>query len=66
MSDSHTGFTRSDEWFESHGVRCAAAVYRPNSSLGTSATKTLGLKTPAVVMGHGFGTPPSTVPLPLR
>lgn len=30
MSDSHTGFTRSDEWFESNGVRCAAAVYRPN------------------------------------
>lgn len=41
-------YRRSDEWFDSEGVRCAVAVYRPT---GTS------VDAPAVVMAHGFGTP---------
>lgn len=41
-------YTRSDEWFDSEGVRCAVAVFRPS----TATTDT-----PAVVMAHGFGTP---------
>lgn len=41
-------FTRTDDWFDSHGLRCAAAVFRPKN--GRSST-------PAIVMGHGFGTP---------
>lgn len=40
-------FTRTDEWFHSESIPCAAAVYRPDGAL----------QTPAVVMGHGFGTP---------
>ncbi|OZE34799.1 MULTISPECIES: alpha/beta hydrolase [unclassified Rhodococcus (in: high G+C Gram-positive bacteria)] len=47
-ADDQAGYTRTDEWFDSEGVRCAAAVYRP-----TGATA----DTPAVVMAHGFGTP---------
>lgn len=46
-SDACT-FTRSDEWFTSDGLRCAAAVYRPEADRPT---------TPAIVMAHGFGTP---------
>ena len=42
------GYLRTDEWFDSEGVRCAAAVFRP-----AAATT----DTPAVVMAHGFGTP---------
>lgn len=42
------GFTRSDEWFESDGLRCAAAVFRPEGAKGDI---------PVVVMAHGFGTP---------
>ncbi|GGG20007.1 alpha/beta hydrolase [Rhodococcoides trifolii] len=37
------GFTRTEEQFDSRGVRCAAAVFRPESQTG-----------PAVVMAHGF------------
>lgn len=47
-ADNQTGYTRTDEWFDSEGVRCAVAVYRPAESSGD---------TPAVVMAHGFGTP---------
>lgn len=36
-------FTRAEEWFDSSGVRCAAAVFRPPSPTG-----------PVVVMAHGF------------
>jgi fermentation-respiration switch protein FrsA (DUF1100 family) len=42
------GFSRRDEWFDSEGLRCAVAVFRP-----AAATT----DTPAVVMAHGFGTP---------
>lgn len=49
MESSGTGsFTRSDEWFESEGLRCAATVFRPEGAPG---------EIPAVVMAHGFGTP---------
>jgi dienelactone hydrolase len=41
-------YSRSDAWFDSEGLRCAVAIFRP-----TSATA----DTPAVVMAHGFGTP---------
>ncbi|WP_213576590.1 alpha/beta hydrolase [Rhodococcus sp. USK13] len=41
-------YSRTDEWFESEGVRCAVTVFRP-----AAATT----ETPAVVMAHGFGTP---------
>lgn len=40
--------TRTDTWFSSGGVRCAAAVYRPDS---------VEEACPTIVMGHGFGTP---------
>ena len=49
MNKSGTGgFTRSDELFESDGLRCAAAVFRPEGMQGD---------VPVVVMAHGFGTP---------
>ena len=41
-------FSRADEWFESEGLRCAAAVFRPACDRAA---------TPAIVMAHGFGTP---------
>jgi uncharacterized protein len=47
-SDDRSQYTRSDEWFQSDGVRCAIAVYRP---VGATTD------TPAVVMAHGFATP---------
>lgn len=47
-SAADPGYSRTDEWFNSEGVRCAAAVFRP-----AAATT----DTPAVVMAHGFGTP---------
>ncbi|MDV7135283.1 alpha/beta hydrolase [Williamsia muralis] len=47
-SAADPGYSRTDEWFISEGLRCAAAVFRP-----TAATT----DTPAVVMAHGFGTP---------
>ena len=40
-------FTTSDEWFDSHGVRCAARVYRPQGAVASR---------PVVVMAHGFGS----------
>ncbi|MGB7235387.1 MAG: alpha/beta hydrolase [Rhodococcus sp. (in: high G+C Gram-positive bacteria)] len=48
ISDMPAEYSRSDEWFDSEGVRCAVRVYRP------TAAET---DTPAVVMAHGFGTP---------
>ncbi|MEJ5919477.1 MULTISPECIES: alpha/beta hydrolase [unclassified Corynebacterium] len=45
---SSNKYTRSDDWFESEGLLCAAAVYRPFTDRKNS---------PAIVMGHGFGTP---------
>nr|WP_329955324.1 alpha/beta hydrolase [Rhodococcus fascians] len=47
-ADDQPEYRRTDEWFDSEGVRCAVAVYRPT---GTTADA------PAVVMAHGFGTP---------
>jgi pimeloyl-ACP methyl ester carboxylesterase len=47
-ADDQPEYRRTDEWFDSEGVRCAVAVYRP-----TGAT----VGAPAVVMAHGFGTP---------
>ena len=47
-SDAPAEYSRSDEWFDSEGLRCAVAVFRP-----AAATT----DTPAVVMAHGFGTP---------
>lgn len=41
---------REDAQFLSHGIRCAAWIYRPVGS--PSATSTPG---PAIVMAHGFG-----------
>lgn len=41
---------REDAEFVSHGVRCSAWVYRPESSAGEPATPA-----PAIVMAHGFG-----------
>ncbi|MEE2033680.1 alpha/beta fold hydrolase, partial [Rhodococcus chondri] len=41
-------YSRSDEWFDSQGLRCAVAVFRPAAATAD---------TPAVVMAHGFGTP---------
>lgn len=38
-------FTSSEEWFDSHSVRCAARVYRPTGD---------DRQRPAVVMAHGF------------
>ena len=43
-----TVYTRTDTWFSSGGVRCAVAVYRPDS---------VEEACPTIVMGHGFGTP---------
>jgi dienelactone hydrolase len=37
---------RTDIWFESEGVRCAAMLFRPAKADGAA---------PAVVLGHGFG-----------
>ncbi|GAA1463623.1 alpha/beta hydrolase [Williamsia maris] len=39
-------FTRTDEFFSSSGVRCAATVYRPTAPTG---------QVPVIVMAHGFG-----------
>lgn len=47
-SNEQAGFTRSDQWFDSHGVRCAATLYRPASTASD---------VPVIVMAHGFGTP---------
>lgn len=41
-------YSRDDEWFDSEGLRCAVAVFRPAATTAD---------TPAVVMAHGFGTP---------
>ena len=38
-------YTQTEEFFSSHGVRCAATVYRPSTPLGP---------VPVVVMAHGF------------
>jgi pimeloyl-ACP methyl ester carboxylesterase len=46
-----TAYSRTDEWFDSDGVRCAVAVFRPTPAPATAAG------TPAIVMAHGFGTP---------
>ncbi|MBM9460134.1 alpha/beta hydrolase [Nocardioides sp. zg-536] len=40
------GFTSENVTFLSHGVSCAATVYRPVAATGPTA---------AIVMGHGFG-----------
>ncbi|HJD49188.1 MAG TPA: alpha/beta hydrolase [Candidatus Corynebacterium intestinavium] len=42
-------FTTEDQWFESHGERCAARIFRPTAAGSENR--------PAIVMGHGFGTP---------
>lgn len=44
---SNDEFTRTDEFFSSSGVRCAATVYRP--------TRTSSDPVPVIVMAHGFG-----------
>ncbi|WP_346425938.1 CocE/NonD family hydrolase [Williamsia sp. 1135] len=38
-------YTQAEEFFSSHGVRCAATVYRPSAPVGP---------VPVVVMAHGF------------
>lgn len=48
MQWGDTVYTRTDTWFSSGGVRCAVAVYRPDS---------VEEACPTIVMGHGFGTP---------
>ncbi len=40
-------FTTEPDSFTSHGITCAATVYRPTSSAGAP--------TPVIVMAHGFG-----------
>ncbi|MCD9197928.1 alpha/beta hydrolase [Aeromicrobium wangtongii] len=48
MAEAATGtFTFSEEWFDAHGTRCAARVYRPTSDCAG--------RRPVVVMAHGFG-----------
>ena len=50
MDDARTPETtpeREDAWFDSHGDRCAAWVYRPAPDTGPA---------PVIVMAHGFGS----------
>lgn len=46
MTRGETPFTRLDGGFLSHGVRCAATVYRPTTPPAA---------VPVIVMAHGFG-----------
>jgi fermentation-respiration switch protein FrsA (DUF1100 family) len=47
MTEPHDDtFTSTDQGFDSHGVRCAARVYRPAAETS---------RRPVVVMAHGFG-----------
>lgn len=41
-------FSRSDTTFLSHGIKCAAAVFRPDHA---------NTAPPVIVMAHGFGSP---------
>lgn len=42
---SGSEYAKTEEFFSSHGVRCAATVYRPSAPVG---------RVPVVVMAHGF------------
>lgn len=48
ITDPSHVYDSTDEWFESGGLRCAAAVFRPRTERALS---------PAIVMAHGFGSP---------
>jgi pimeloyl-ACP methyl ester carboxylesterase len=47
VTTGNDAFEFSDEWFVSHGVRCAARVYRPETGSADH---------PVIVMAHGFGS----------